>query len=252
MLQVKSITESVEEIQPGIFLLKVNSPEIAQHCTPGQFCNLLVHESGFPLLRRPFSICDIQNDSVYFMFNIVGQGTEILSSKKTGDQIDIIGPLGNGFNFYGDFEEAIIIAGGIGSAPFPFLIKALGGEKRVTCFVGGRNKIDIITYGMTKVIISTDDGSLGFKGNVVQLLESKLDNYEEEKIRIFGCGPNPMLRALSDFTMNHNIDCQISTESVMACGFGICQGCPIEKKDDGNFILVCKDGPVFKAEDVII
>lgn len=252
MLQAKSFTESVEEIQTGIFLLRVNSPEIAKHCTPGQFCNLLVDETGFPLLRRPFSICDVQNDSVFFMFNIVGQGTEILSNKKEGDLIDIIGPLGKGFDIHDDFEEAIIIAGGIGSAPFPFLIKALDGEKKVTCFVGGRSEKDVITYGMSNVVISTDDGSLGFKGNVVQLFESKLDNYEKYKIKIFGCGPNPMLRALSDLTKTYSIDCQISIESVMACGFGICQGCPVEKKEGGTFVLVCKDGPVFNAESVIL
>ncbi len=251
MLQAKSFTESVEEIQTGIFLLKVNSPEIATHCTPGQFCNLLVNETGFPLLRRPFSICDVQNDSVFFMFNIVGQGTEILSNKKEGDLIDIIGPLGKGFDIHGNFEEAIIIAGGIGSAPFPFLIKALD-VKKATCFVGGRSKKDVITYGMNEVVISTDDGSLGFKGNVVQLLESKLENYENDRIKVFGCGPNPMLRALSNFTSAHSIHCQISIESVMACGFGICQGCPVEKKEDGAFVLVCKDGPVFNAENVIL
>lgn len=251
MQQVESITESVSQIQKGIYLLKLNAPEIASVSYPGQFCNIQVQESNFPLLRRPFSICDVEGDKISFMFNIVGQGTEILSKKNKGDTVNIIGPLGKGFNFDGPYHYAFIVAGGIGSAPFPFLINRVKDDKKIVCFSGGRTKDDIISYGMKNVLTSSDDGSYGFHGNVVQLLESKINDYNKAEVKIFACGPNPMLRALSEFSIQHGIDCEISTESAMACGFGICQGCPIESRDD-SFVLVCKDGPVFNAKDVML
>lgn len=252
MQQIKTITESVQEIQKGIFTLKVLAPSIAEKTKPGQFCNLKVNEDNFPLLRRPFSISEVDEGFISFMFNIVGVGTEILSRKRKGDIIDIIGPLGNGFDFTGDYKNALIIAGGIGSAPFPYLIREIDDDKNVSCFVGGRSKADIITYGMKNIFISTDDGSDGFHGNVVQLLDSKIDNFDIDETKIFACGPTPMLRAVSEFSIKRGISCEISTESVMACGFGICQGCVIESTKTDDFVLVCKDGPIFNAEDVRI
>ena len=250
MQQVKAITESVKEIQDGIFTLKVLAPSIANNVKPGQFCNIKVNNDNFPLLRRPFSISEVNGEYVSFMFNIVGIGTDILSRKREGDIIDIIGPLGNGFNLKGDYENALIIAGGIGSAPFPYLIQEIDDDKNVSCYVGGRSKTDIIVYGMKNIFISTDDGSDGFLGNVVELLESKINIYNKNETKIFACGPTPMLRAVSEFSISRGISCEISTESVMACGFGICQGCVIESTKNDSFVLVCKDGPVFNAEDV--
>jgi len=250
LLQVDTIVESVEEIQTNIFLLKVSAPSIAAEAKPGQFCNVKVNVQKSPLLRRPFSICEVDTDTITFMFNLVGVGTEILSQKKKGDILNIIGPLGNGFNFKGDYKNAIIIAGGIGAAPFPFLLENLGDDKNVFCFVGGRTKDDLILYKMKNIFTSTDDGSEGFSGNVVQLLQSKISEYDKNETKIFACGPTPMLSAISEFSINENIKCEISTESVMACGFGICQGCVIESRKKDGFVLVCKDGPVFNAEDV--
>lgn len=252
MQQIKTITDSVQEIQKGIYTLRVLAPSIAVDAKPGQFCNIKVNKDYLPLLRRPFSISEIDDDYVSFMFNIVGIGTDILSRKRKGDIIDIIGPLGVGFSFEGDYKNALIIAGGIGSAPFPYLIQEINDDKNIFCFVGGRSKVDVISYGLKNIFISTDDGSEGFHGNVVQLLETKIDNYDKNKTRIFACGPNPMLRAVSEFSINRGINCEISTESVMACGFGICQGCVIQNRKNDSFVLVCKDGPVFNAEDVTI
>ncbi|MEN8192960.1 MAG: dihydroorotate dehydrogenase electron transfer subunit [Bacteroidota bacterium] len=252
MNQVKAIVKSVDEIQNDIYLLKVSAPEISLTAKPGQFCNIKVSDSEFPLLRRPFSICEVDGDNISFMFNLVGLGTDILSKKKDGEVINVIGPLGNGFDLKGKFKNALIVAGGIGSAPFPFVIQAMGDDKEIACFAGGRSEEDIITYGMKNALTSTDDGSAGYQGNVVQLLESKIVEYDIAESKIFACGPTPMLRAVSEFSIRNNIECEISTESVMACGIGICQGCPIESRKDDSFVLVCKDGPVFKAEDVKI
>lgn len=252
MFIVNTRVEQTEEIQKGVFLLKVHSPEIASAASPGQFCNIKVSDSNYPLLRRPFSICDVKNDSVYFMFTIVGEGTQTLSEKKVGDTLEILGPLGNGFNYSGDYEIAVIVVGGIGAAPFPFLINKLNNECNKICFSGGRTKDDIIQYGMVNNFISTDDGSEGFKGTVIDLLKSKEEIFKEGTTKIFGCGPTPMLKALSEFSIKNNLNCEISTESAMACGFGICQGCPIEEKDKDKYLLVCKDGPVFNVKDVIL
>ena len=111
----------------------------------------------------------------------------------------------------------------------------------------------MITYGLENCIVSSDDGSVGFKGNVVQSLENNLDKIDISTSKVFACGPNAMLRVLKDFCIKHNLDCEVSTECAMACGFGICQGCPIESTSNSDkYLLVCKDGPVFNVKDVVI
>ncbi|MCA0388546.1 MAG: dihydroorotate dehydrogenase electron transfer subunit [Bacteroidetes bacterium] len=186
------------------------------------------------------------------MFNVHGEGTRNLSDKKPGDMLDIIAPLGKGFRIDEDFDHAIIIAGGIGVAPFPLLTKRLTGKK-VTTFLGGRSATDIVTYGLENVITATDDGSLGVKGTVVDLFSAHLDEFRDEKIKVFACGPSPMLRVLQQLLLGENINGEISTECAMACGFGICQGCPVENShDETKYLLVCKDGPVFNVKDVVI
>ncbi len=240
------------DIGNSTHLIKIKCPEIALNCYPGQFCNIKVSDSTYPLLRRPFSICDVEGENVLFMYNVQGGGTRLLSSKKIGDKVDILGPLGNGFNIEDEYDTAVIVAGGIGEAPFPFLINKLPFDKMIYSFVGGKSQNDIITYGLKNVLVSTDDGSLGFEGNVIELLEANIKLFEGKKIKIFGCGPNAMLRALKLFAVKNNFNCEVSTESAMACGFGICQGCPIGAADKDGYYLVCKDGPVFNVNKVNI
>lgn len=237
----------------SIYLLQVHCPEVAEAIYPGQFLNVKVSETTFPLLRRPFSICDVEDESLFLMFNILGEGTKLLAKKHVGDSVDILGPLGHGFNLGGDYETAVIAAGGLGSAPFPFLLRRLDAAKKIKCFVGGKTSHDVIQYRMKNVKVSTDNGSLGFHGNVVELLEQEIPKSEYSKVKIFGCGPNAMLRSLKQFAEKNQIECEVSTESAMACGFGICMGCPIESsKPNDNYLLVCKDGPVFNVRDVVI
>ncbi len=253
MFIVNSPVVETIKVHENIFIQKIHSPEIASIVKPGQFLNVRVSINSFPLLRRPFSICDVDGENIFLMFNVLGEGTKILASKQKGDLIDILGPLGNGFNLNGDYNNAIIVAGGLGSAPFPFVTRIIKDSKNILSFVGGRSTLDIITYGMQNIQVSTDDGSLGLKGNVIQLLEKNLDKIDINLSKVFACGPNAMLRALKDFCIKNNLDCEVSTESAMACGFGICQGCPIESTtDDEKYLLVCKDGPVFNVKDVVI
>lgn len=253
MFIINSPIVETKQVHENIFIQKIHSPEIAQLIKPGQFLNIRVSENTFPLLRRPFSICDVEGDNIFLMFNILGEGTRILAHKHPGDLVDILGPLGNGFNLDGDYKTAIIVAGGLGAAPFPYLTRKIKSKKNIVSFVGGRTKQDVITYGFENLILSSDDGSLGFKGNVVQSLEQNLDKIDIASSKVFACGPNAMLRVLKDFSLNHNLDCEVSTECAMACGFGICQGCPIESTSNSEkYLLVCKDGPVFNVKDVII
>ncbi|MFI5236913.1 MAG: dihydroorotate dehydrogenase electron transfer subunit [Ignavibacteriales bacterium] len=253
MFIINSPLKEILEINPQIYLLKVFSPEITSIIKPGQFLNIRVTERIYPLLRRPFSVCDIEGDYVYLMFNIMGEGTSILAHKPIGTNLDILGPLGNGFNLKGNYETAVIVAGGLGVAPFPFVTRVLNGEKNIMSFVGGRTKDDVIAYNLKNVKEASDDGSRGFKGNVVQLLEKNIDLLQSKSIKIFACGPTVMLRVLKEFCLKHNFECEVSTECAMACGFGICQGCPIESTTSHNhYQLVCKDGPVFNIKDVVI
>jgi len=241
----------VKKLTGSIFLLIANSPQIAEIITPGQFCNIKVNDNNSPLLRRPFSICDVDGPNVYFMFDLHGEGTKILSQKKTGDKISILGPLGNGFSLDENIDKFILVGGGLGIAPFPYLIKKMNFKIKHDIYLGARN-IDFITdYGLSNLHISSDDGSIGFKGTVIELLEKNISSFKNSKVKFIGCGPTPMLKALKIFCNKYNFDCDISTESAMACGFGICQGCPIEKaKPDGNYLLVCKDGPVFNINEI--
>jgi len=253
LLIVNSQVEDIIEIQKDIFIQKIYSPEIARQIQPGQFLNIRVSETVTPLLRRPFSICDVDGDYIFIMFNIFGEGTKILSHKHKGDVVDILGPLGNGFNLSDDFETAVIIAGGLGAAPFPYLTRKLKTKSEIFSFIGGRTKNDVITFNLLNVKTATEDGSSGFKGNVVQLFEENLSSLKNKRLKVFGCGPNAMLRALKEVCITNNINCEVSTECAMACGFGICQGCPIESTEQSDkYLLVCKDGPVFNVKDVII
>jgi dihydroorotate dehydrogenase electron transfer subunit len=245
--------EETIEIDNRIYLLKVNAPEISSVIKPGQFLNIRVSERVSPLLRRPFSVCDVDGEHIYLMFNILGEGTNILAHKPKGSEIDILGPLGNGFNLDGDYETAVIVAGGLGAAPFPYFTRSLIGKKEIISFIGGRSKDDVITYNLKNVKEATEDGSLGFKGNVVQLLEENIDLLKSKKLKIFACGPTLMLRALKSFCIKNKFECEVSTECAMACGFGICQGCPIESTTEHEkYLLVCKDGPVFNIKDIVI
>lgn len=250
MIVIKAEVEGIKKLTEFIHLIKVYSPEIASIIKPGQFCNIKVSDTGFPLLRRPFSVCDVDGDYIFFMFDIHGEGTRLLAKKNKGDELDILGPLGHGFNYDDDFDKAVIVAGGLGIAPFPYLVRELG-DREVVSLIGGRNKFYVTEYGLKNVQFATDDGSQGRQGTVVDLLGDNLGLFES-KCKVFSCGPTPMLKALQVLCNEKNIECEIATECAMACGFGICQGCPVEPADGGAYKLVCKDGPVFNARDIML
>jgi dihydroorotate dehydrogenase electron transfer subunit len=242
-----------QEVAAKTFVLRFQSPDIAASAQPGQFVNILASETGEgPLLRRPFSISRVEKSSLEILFHVVGTGTILLSQKHPGDSIDVIGPLGQPFRGNAEYDTALLVAGGIGVAPFPFLSDdLLKRGKRVETFVGYRNAGQVFTEHLLNVHIATDDGSNGFHGNVVQLLEASFVQNNYAKAKIFACGPTVMLKALTELARRLNVCCEMSLEGQMACGIGICQGCAVERTESAaTYALVCKDGPAFLSTEV--
>ncbi len=244
------VVDSNIKIAENTFLIGLNSQINLDNLQPGQFFNIQVSNNHFPLLRRPFSISDIIDDKIYFMYKIVGEGTSILSHKKKGEKINLLGPLGNNFNV-SNFENILLLGGGIGIAPFPFFSKKLV-NKNFKVLFGVRTKNEAHNYGLKNVLFSSEDGSIGKKGTVIDLLDEELKNLDFEKTKIYACGPNAMFRALQKYLINKNIECEVSMESAMACGFGICQGCPVEHNHSESYKLICKDGPIFNIREIVI
>ena len=254
MIQQSALVTSCKEILEGIFLLSFRSPEIARGSAPGQFVNIRCSNGCLPLLRRPFSISRVEGDSVELMFNVVGQGTTLLSKMKAGDDLDVLGPLGSPFKIQGNFDTAILVGGGLGVAPFPFLTDALLREKKnVQTIIGARSSSQFAERHLLNVQVATDDGSRGFRGTVIDLLKTLVPQGGAKDSKIFGCGPTKMLSALSEFAREKGIDCELSLEGDMACGMGLCQGCPVERVDGKKkYSLVCVEGPTFNSNDIVL
>lgn len=250
MFQSKALVTTNTDIGNSIHIVEMKVPEIAEIITPGQFVNIRTSDSFFPFLRRPFSVCDRRGDCISIMFNVFGEGTKLLAAKRSGDSVDILGPLGNGFDISFNESNLLIVAGGLGAAPFPYVTQMLG-HKNISTYIGGRTKRDIITHKLQNIRIATEDGSAGFEGNVIQLLAEDLAKFNPGDTRVFTCGPNAMMRALKQALSGKGFVIEASVESAMACGFGICQGCPIEHTSSPDmYKLICKDGPVFNLEEI--
>jgi dihydroorotate dehydrogenase electron transfer subunit len=247
--------QGVREIHDTIRVFTFLCSDIAREIRSGQFLSIRVSATGDPLLRRPFSVYRTDGDAVEVIFHVVGKGTSILAARRPGEMLDVLGPLGVPFGIEnGDFSTALLVGGGLGVAPFPLATAALRRSGReVVTFLGARSGDQIIDSYLDHVQVATDDGSRGLKGTVVQLLDRWLDEHPVPGPKIFGCGPNPMLRALASVAHRRGIPCEVSLEGPMACGFGICQGCPVELTGgDRKYALMCTDGPVFDTRRITI
>jgi dihydroorotate dehydrogenase electron transfer subunit len=244
---------SNQKIAEDIFFLKVKNFNIARAVTPGQFCNIKVNDYSAPLLRRPLSIAFAKDGIVGFIYDVVGAGTKILSELGEGDSISVEGPLGNGFSFNRNTDIAILLGGGIGIAPLPFLREWLSKNGINTMlFWGARVSSKLNLSLFDDVYYATEDGSEGFAGNVIENIRNIWSSVQKPNITAYACGPTPMLKSAAEFFNEKNVELQISTESRMACGIGICQGCPIKSADSEGYKLVCKEGPVFNSKEVIL
>lgn len=240
--------ENVKTVGEDIRILTFSSPEMASSVEPGQFVNIRAGVTFDPLLRRPFSVYRANGTQVEVIFSVFGKGTQILSTKQRGDVLDVIGPLGSPFSVdRDDFATGILVGGGLGVAPLPLITTSLRIRgKSVVTFLGARSSGHLVEEHLENTHVATDDGSRGHKGNVIELLERFLDMEVYTRPRLFGCGPTPMLEALAHLAIKKNIPCEVSLEGPMACGIGICQGCPVEVTDGGRkYALMCTEGPAF-------
>ncbi len=237
-------------LMDGIYSMWIQAEEIASQSVPGQFISVYTRDGG-KLLPRPISLCEIDKEAgtLRIVYRVAGEGTKEFSSYQTGDPIEIMGPLGNGFPL--KEKKAFLIGGGIGIPPMLELAKQLNCEKQMV--LGYRDQLflneDFEKYG--NVYVATEDGSSGTRGNVLDAIR---ENHLDAEI-IYACGPTPMLRALKAYAAENGIECYISLEEKMACGIGACLACVCKSKDvDAHSHVhnkrICKDGPVFAAEEV--
>lgn len=251
----KEIVEVVsqEQIATAIYSMWIYSANMAEAAKPGQFISVYTHDTG-KLLPRPISICEIDKEAgrLRIVYRVTGEntGTELFSKLTTGDKIDVMGPLGNGFPTDMN-KKAFLIGGGIGVPPMLELAKNLNCEKQIV--VGYRDELFLIDdlKAQGEVYIATEDGSAGTKGNVIDAIK---ENSLEADI-IYACGPTPMLRAIKEYALANEIECYVSMEEKMACGVGACLACVCKTKEVDHHSNVhnkriCKDGPVFLATEV--
>jgi dihydroorotate dehydrogenase electron transfer subunit len=272
---MKAKVVSNDRIGEGLYRMKLDAGKKIS-AKPGQFINVLVSESYTPLLRRPFSIYDADARTVEIVYKALGAATKVLADKKSGDVLDFLGPLGKP---YLDFNSAlrtphsaiVVIGGGTGAASTYFLAKVLKKNKvRFTFIQGAQNKSQIVAAAEFKklgCIFTTDDGSLGEKGFVTDVLSRVIDEAqtikrnpkrssksEKQRFTIFACGPKPMFAAIKKLAEKRtNISVYASFEEYMGCGIGACLSCAVEVKkgDYTEYKRVCKDGPVFNLSDVV-
>jgi len=248
-----------QSFSPGLFSVTFHCPGLADAIAPGQFAMVDVPDRLRPYLRRAYSVADSDAGSgtVEFLLKTIGRGTAALEEMPVGAGVRLLGPLGNTFTV-SDLPRGArvaIVAGGIGAAPFPALLKALAGSG-VVCdlYFGGRHarelslqsRFDGLVSGET--ILTTDDGSLGEKGFVTQALARRL-SAGARYARVFACGPMPMFGALAKVVGGAGLSAEFSTEAEMGCGFGACLGCVIPGTEK-PFVVSCSEGPILSPEKI--
>lgn len=236
-------------------LLTLQPTEKIKKPKPGQFFMVSIDDDHDPLLKRPFSIHRWSEGNIRILYRIAGRGTAILARKKPGEAMEVLGPLGNGFRFKKTDDKVLLIAGGLGIAPIYALAESIAGKKPLM-FYGSRTKNEL--FGLEELnsiginpTISTDDGTMGKKGNIVSVMKTffKQNPSLTTQYSIYACGPEPMLKSLSLFALKNNIKGYIALEENMACGLGACLGCTVDTVK--GYKRVCKEGPVFPIDEII-
>ncbi|MCD8352911.1 MAG: dihydroorotate dehydrogenase electron transfer subunit [Clostridiales bacterium] len=236
-----------DRLTPDTFSFLLEAGEIARSTQPGQFVNIACGEGH--LLRRPISICDAEGDTLRVVFQVRGEGTAWLSGQPEGSTLDVLGPLGHGFA-YPETGKVLVVGGGIGVPPMLYAAKAAPGG--AVAALGFRSQQAVILLedfqqADCPVRVASDDGSVGYHGFVDALVRQHL---EEDKTisAVFACGPKPMLKNVYKAAQDFGVPCQVSMEERMGCGVGACLVCACSV--GGTYKHVCKDGPVFPAEEV--
>lgn len=252
MLQHNFKIISNEQVTKKFWHLKLDAGKFVDQIKPGQFVHVRISDQLKPFFRRPFSVLRSEQ-YLEILCDVVGLGTSILSNKKPGECLDILGPLGNSFTLpKKSIKNIYMIAGGVGVAPFLALTDKLKGKEfNLVLLYGGRTEEQIIStndfvLNGCNVFISTDDGSLGVKGRVSELFEKI--NIDTKTTFIYTCGPKPMMASVKKFVAQNDLQAEASLEEVMACGIGACLGCATKTKD--GYKTVCCDGPVFDIKNL--
>jgi dihydroorotate dehydrogenase electron transfer subunit len=285
--------QSLQRFHPDYFIQRFTSESLSFQ--PGQFVMVKPSGSLDPFLPRAYSILRVRRPSsrkgdhmVEIFYKLMGKGSRALSRLKPGDRVDLLGPLGNGYHVPPSLTTALLVAGGIGVPPVVALAEMLArspstlrgsqqgktsrrssdkGRRKVVAFVGGKTSDDVLCLtdlrkARAKVHVATEDGSVGHRGLVVDLLEAHLKTQTSRQgSMIYACGPHAMLHAVAQIADRFQIPCQVSLEASMACGFGACMGCVIPVKQSvkeqftarqstTSYKLCCKDGPAFDAREI--
>ena len=247
-------------VQGGYFRLDLRTSHIAGEVTPGQFVHVRIPLLSQRILRRPFSVFDVDADSgrLSIIYKVVGEGPDQLSRGGVGTAVSVLGPLGRGFTLPGAAEPSLIVAGGYGCAATYLLAKR--SSVRPCCLFGARSAADLLLVDEFRTLgcdvrIATDDGSSGHRGMVTELLSGLLPELSAGAWRIFACGPNPMLRAVSRIVVPAGLTAEISLDHAMCCGVGACFACVVKRRADNaegwEYVRTCTDGPVFPAADAV-
>lgn len=288
--------QSLQRFHPDYFLQRFTSESLSFQ--PGQFVMVKPSGSLDPFLPRAYSILRVRRllpsrrrksgNALEILYRVMGKGSTTLSRMKQGDRVDLLGPLGHGYHVPPSLTTALLVAGGIGVPPVVALAEMLArsqftlrgsqqgktnrrssdkGRRKVVAFVGGKTSDDVLCLtdlrkARTKVHVATEDGSVGHRGLVVDLLEAHLKTQTSRQGSIiYACGPHAMLHAVAQIADRFQIPCQVSLEASMACGFGACMGCVIPVKQSvkeqlaarqstTSYKLCCKDGPAFDAREI--
>ncbi len=244
---------SNEKLCPQFYRLSFDAPALAKTVQPGQFVHIRTSDGLEPFFRRPFSVYRARR-YVEIFYEAIGPGTKLLARKQKGDSLDVLGPLGTPFVLPPEgTKQVVMIAGGIGIAPFLLLSDILKKQKyELILLYGGRTRGYV--YPMTefkengvKVHIATDDGSIGAKGRVSALFNKIA--LKPAATFVYTCGPNPMMKAVQEFTLQNHLHGQAACEELMACALGACLGCSIQTKH--GYKTVCYDGPAFDLDEVM-
>jgi dihydroorotate dehydrogenase electron transfer subunit len=206
----------------------------------------MAHCGEDTLLRRPFSLHQLEGNRLALLFNVVGRGTHWLSQRQAGDKLDLLGPMGNGYTIYPDAKNLLLVAGGIGIAPLRFLAdEAVKGGLSVTMLYGTADNKRCSIPSHIKLVSATEDGTVGHRGIITDLLPDYINRADQ----VFACGPLPMYQTLARMPKLRNKPVQVSLEVRMGCGLGVCYGCTIKAKS--GLKQVCKNGPVFELDDIL-
>jgi len=263
MFQQKAKILWNEAAGPAIYRIGLRCPSGFRRAKPGQFVMLRISDGVDPLLRRPFSIYKpiVKNNrtiGIELLYKVVGKGTSVLAGRTQGDTMDILGPLGSAFRLPPGASSVFIVAGGIGVAPMVFLAQYLinNGLDAADClvFLGGRTREELLcgddfaSMGLS-VHKTTDDGSAGDQCLVTHPVEIALA--ENRPDIVFACGPAEMLSCVIGILDAHEVACQVSVETMMACGMGACLGCAVTARDRSDtYYHACLDGPVFDSDRI--